>query len=211
MKVIYAKAIHEYLLPDLFLLIQRLNITDLVMTLIICPGIHHRTLTSDFINILHEYNLLTIENSLIFPSHEYPPYWGYLIKQFLEQQLNNNKHQELTFIAFSAGVVGAIKAAWSWQNEGGKIKAFIALDGWGVPLLGNFPIYRLSHDFFTHWSSAILGSGTSSFYADPPVEHLDLWRSPHEVLGWQIGKQPKTINTATRTSAIAFLAPIIKV
>ena len=57
------------------------------------------------------------------------------------------------------------------------MKALIAFDGWGVPLVGNFPIYRISHDQFTHWSSELLGKGDKSFYADPPVEHLDLWRS----------------------------------
>ncbi len=54
-----------------------------------------------------------------------------------------------------------------------------------MPLLANFPIYRISHDRFTHWSSSILGEGESGFYADPEVEHLDLWRSPHTCRGWQ--------------------------
>lgn len=89
-------------------------------------------------------------------------------------------------ICFSAGVVGGIGAAWAWQQSGGKIKALIALDGWGVPLYGNFPIHRLSRDRFTHWSSQLLGAGADSFYADPPVEHLDLWRSPHTAQGWWV-------------------------
>jgi len=46
---------------------------------------------------------------------------------------------------------------------GGHVKAFVLLDGWGVPLVGNFPIHRLSHDYFTQ-SSAVLGSGNDSFY-----------------------------------------------
>ena len=50
------------------------------------------------------------------------------------------------FIAFSAGVVAAVTAAMQWQGEGGKIKGLIAFDGWGVPLLGDFPVYRVSHD-----------------------------------------------------------------
>lgn len=91
----------------------------------------------------------------------------------------------LVFVAFSAGVVGAIAAARLWQAQGGSVKALIALDGWGVPLYGKFPIHRLSHDYFTHWSSALLGSGCDNFYADPAVEHLDLWRSPQQTQGWQ--------------------------
>ncbi|NJK53546.1 MAG: hypothetical protein HC936_13370 [Leptolyngbyaceae cyanobacterium SU_3_3] len=57
------------------------------------------------------------------------------------------------------------------------------MDGWGVPLGGDFPIYRVSHDRFTHWSSAWWVAGLDSFYADPAVAHLDLWRSPQTVQG----------------------------
>jgi len=55
----------------------------------------------------------------------------------------------------------------------GHVKAY-CFRRLGVPLVGNFPIHRLSHDYFTHWSSAVLGSGNDSFYADPPVEHLEM-------------------------------------
>ena len=88
--------------------------------------------------------------------------------------------------------MGGLGAALWWQTKGGKIKAFFALDGWGMPIVANFPVYRLSHDYFTHWSSALLGSGQNSFYADPEVTHLDLWRYPHKVMGWwvsNLGKQ----------------------
>jgi hypothetical protein len=87
----------------------------------------------------------------------------------------------ILIISFSAGVVGAIAAASIWQSIGGTIRAFIALDGWGVPLYGNFPIHRLSHDAFTHYTSSLLGSGEDSFYADPSVAHETLWRSPHPI------------------------------
>lgn len=95
----------------------------------------------------------------------------------------------LAFVSFSAGVVGAIGAAWMWQFLGGTVKAFIAFDGWGVPLWGSFPIHRFSHDEFTHWSSALLGAGSDSFYADPPVAHLDLWAKPQIAQGWWIQSQ----------------------
>jgi len=64
------------------------------------------------------------------------------------------------------------------------VKAVIAFDGWGVPLLGNFPIHRISHDRFTDWSSTLWGRNDSSFYAEPDVAHLDLWRSPQTAQGW---------------------------
>lgn len=108
------------------------------------------------------------------------------ILEFLQQKYRGQVLPKLIIISFSAGVVGAISAAWGWQLMGGKIEALIAFDGWGVPLVGNFPIYRISHDYFTHWSSSLLGKGDKSFYADPPVNHLDLWRSPQQVIGWRV-------------------------
>jgi hypothetical protein len=77
-----------------------------------------------------------------------------------------------------------IGAAWAWQQQGGTIRALVALDGWGVPLYGSFPIYRLSHDEFTHGSSQVLGMGQNPFYAEPGVPHLELWRSPDRAWGW---------------------------
>ena len=89
-------------------------------------------------------------------------------------------------IGFSAGVVGAIAAARLWEKQGGKITGLVAIDGWGVPLGGNFPIHRLSHDAFTHWSSGLLGAGAGAFYADPAVDHLQLWQAPETVWGWSV-------------------------
>ena len=82
--------------------------------------------------------------------------------------------------------MGAWGAALGLSLRQIKVKALIAIDGWGVALWGNFPIYRLSHDYFTHWSSLALGGGDKNFYADPPVGHLDLWRSPQTTRGWQV-------------------------
>ena len=156
---------------------------------IICPGIHDLQLTQDFLEALRssEGNLLSslINNILIFPTEDYPAYSAIHILEFLQRQIHEVK-TPLVFISFSAGVVGAIGAAWSWELLGGKVKAFIAIDGWGVPLSGNFPIHRLSHDYFTYWSSALLGGGEDSFYADPAVEHLELWKSPDSCGGWWV-------------------------
>ena len=156
------------------------------MNLIICPGVHSPQLTQSFIRDLQNAPRSN-ERLLIFPTEKHPPYSATDVYHWLKQSQPSPKNSPaLTFIAFSAGVVGAIGAAIAWQLQGGKIEAFIALDGWGVPLVATFPIYRLSHDFFTCWSSAILGGGNNSFYCDPPVEHLQLWRAPEQCWGWQV-------------------------
>ncbi len=152
---------------------------------IVCPGIHSSHLTDDFLQELRQIESNLGKDLVVFPTHNYPAYSIKNIEKFLKTNFGLPKTAPpIVFIAFSAGVVGAFGAAQAWQNEGGLIKAFIALDGWGMPLWGNFPIYRLSHDYFTHWSSALLGAGKESFYAEPGVEHLELWRSPHTVTGW---------------------------
>lgn len=144
----------------------------------VCPGFHPPELTEGFIAGLS----IPRDRLLVLPTRDYPPYLGNRILAFLENSVETTT--PVLFIAFSAGVVGAISAAWGWQARSGRVKAFIALDGWGVPLFGNFPIHRLSHDYFTHWSSRGLGGGEESFYADPGVEHLQLWRSPQTTDGW---------------------------
>jgi len=157
------------------------------LLLLICPGIHKSQLTQDFLTGLRRSNTFSLssDNVLIFPTQNYPAYsTGHIVK-FLCHHLSVEQ-AGVIFISFSAGVAGAIGAAWAWQLLGGKVEAFFAIDGWGVPLYGNFPIYRLSHDYFTHWSSRLLGAGEDSFYADPAVEHLDIWRSPHLCLGYWI-------------------------
>lgn len=175
---------------------------------IICPGIHEPQLTQDFLKGLHGSEPGNVsshwsEKVLIFPAHDYPAYSTIHILEFLQRH-TGLLEMPLVFISFSAGVAGAISAAWGWQLLGGIVKAFFAFDGWGVPLYGNFPIHRVSHDFFTHWSSALLGAGEDSFYADPAVEHLDLWRSPNTCKGWWVhpaaaGKpEQRTFTTAAQ-------------
>ena len=191
------------------------------MRLAICPGIHDPKLTEGFLGSLSlEWGVETeikakISNPesristpvRVFPAQDYPAYSAVDILQFLCAQ--EPAEESLIFISFSAGVVGAIGAAWGWQGLGGEVKAFIALDGWGVPLGGNFPIHRLSHDDFTHWSSALLGGGGESFYADPPVEHLELWRSPQTAKGWRVCKTTNGRETKSPTTAAAFLVNLL--
>ncbi len=158
------------------------------MKLIICPGIHPIDITNRFVNKLQlKSDRWRSDNILVFPTDRYSAYSAINLERWLKQcRLSPKNAPPLFFIAFSAGVVGGIGAALAWQLQGGKVKAFVAIDGWGVPLVANFPIYRLSHDYFTHWSSALLGKGKESFYADPEVEHLDFWRSPERCWGWQV-------------------------
>ncbi len=176
------------------------------MQVIVCPGMHEPHLTASFMEGLKFARNIDSLQILVFPTDRYPAYSGLDILRWMHEQLNQpSLNPPIAIIAFSAGVVGAIAAAHGWQAIGGTIQGFIALDGWGVPLWGNFPIHRLSHDHFTHWSSALLGAGESSFYAEPAVEHLELWRSPHLVQGWQysFNAQP------TRTTAASFITTLL--
>lgn len=188
------------------------------MSIVVCPGIHQPELTESFLKGLQvgiaQSRLILpqqasdsspnhFKNLLIVPAQQLPVYSGVHVLRFLRQHCSIQL--PLVTICFSAGVVGGIGAAWGWQQSGGTIKAFVALDGWGVPLYGDFPIHRLSHDRFTHWSSQLLGAGADSFYADPPVEHLELWRSPQTTQGrW--GQQSQS----RRTTAAAFLLLLLE-
>jgi hypothetical protein len=170
---------------------------------------HSPRLTQQFLDALHE----TILHYWVYPTKDYPAYSAWHLTQWLQQQIeieqahvsisglsdtssgalsnkvsamDERKSHSFTFLGFSAGVVAAIGAAWGWQLSGGRVNALIAIDGWGVPLCAPFPIYRVSHDYVTYWSSSLLGAGTDQFYADPPVDHLDIWRSPHLASGWSV-------------------------
>jgi hypothetical protein len=175
------------------------------MHIVICPGIHAPQLTQEFVQGLNETASDTYK-FLIYPNHDYAVLSPHLL-QFLQTQLGNpHWRSPVVFIAFSAGVVGAILAANTWQSLGGQVLALIAIDGWGVPLFGNFPLHRLSHDYFTHWSSAMLGTGSHNFYAEPAVEHLTLWRSPQHVSGCYT----KDAQTLTHLSAAEFLIMLLE-
>ncbi len=171
------------------------------MTIVICPGIHRSHLTQHFIA-----DLQWSHQPLIFPAEATPVYSPRHVLKFLSDA---NLTEPLLLVAFSAGVVGAIGAAHLWQNQGGSIKALIAVDGWGVPLSGNFPIHRMSHDHFTAWSSALLDENSSdSFYADPAVEHLTLWRSPQTVHGHWISANKE--RSPISTTAASFITALLQ-
>jgi len=169
--------------------------------IVICPGVHSSQLSQSFVTALHP-----SQETLIFPTDTAPAYSPLHVLEFLS---TTGTTTPLIFIAFSAGVVAAIGAARLWQKQGGTVKALIALDGWGVPLAGDFAIHRVSHDRFTAWSSALLGGGDSdSFYADPAVDHLTLWRSPQTVQGYGVtpGRQPRQ----TYTTAASFITALLQ-
>jgi hypothetical protein len=154
------------------------------MAIVLCPGIHNPELTQSFWQAIQNTASNNFRETQIHTVKD-AQRWAFSAMHVL-QSLNEaiTDSEPLTFICFSAGVVGGIGAAWAWQQQGGIIRAFIALDGWGVPLAGSFPIYRFSHDAFTHWTSQPLGMGQHPFYADPGVGHLDFWRSPDQAWGW---------------------------
>ncbi|MFH7029971.1 MAG: hypothetical protein ACHBN1_32550 [Heteroscytonema crispum UTEX LB 1556] len=196
------------------------------MSVIICPGIHEPALTESFVSALLELNSdnsrrLTSVNLLKYPAEGFLALSGFHIVEFLSvnaerlvvrHSLSNKLESPLVFISFSAGVVGAITAAYWWQLLGGHVKAFIAIDGWGVPLWGNFPIHRMSHDYFTHWSSSLLDSrhNNDNFYADPPIDHLQMWRSPEMVQGWCVDSSSGGSPPQVRLTAAEFLYMLLK-
>ncbi|GCL43546.1 hypothetical protein H6F39_13930 [Anabaena sp. FACHB-1250] len=158
------------------------------MTIIICPGIHAPELTKSFIQECLNKDQESLDmgkptDILIFPGEGYLTLSTFHILHFLRDRLRDKLESPLIFLCFSAGVIGGIGAATGWQLLGGHVQAFIAIDGWGVPLGGNFPIHRLSHDHYTHWTSAYLGIRENNFYADPAVDHLSMWHSPQTVPG----------------------------
>jgi hypothetical protein len=177
----------------------------------ICPGVHDSCLTTSFLTALDLTRLGL--SAWTVPTDRCPPYSGWHIQQFVRDQLlvgdpDGRRPPPLLWIGFSAGVVGAIAAAHLWQSQGGQVVALIAVDGWGVPLAGDFPIHRISHDAFTHWSSVGLGPAGDSFYADPGVPHLDLWRSPHTATGWQTS--PASPGFRQATTAATFITALLR-
>ncbi|MBZ8178732.1 hypothetical protein [Oscillatoria salina] len=176
------------------------------MVKLICPGIHSPQLTDSFVQQLCQNSEENLKNFIIFPAQERQAYSAIDIFNFLESNVTLNSNSSVLFIAFSAGVVGAMGAALGWQMQKRKVKALIAFDGWGMPLAGNFPIHRVSHDYFTHWSSALLGAGEDSFYAEPSVKHLALWANPQATLGWWV----KSSGCRVRCSTREFLTVLLK-
>lgn len=181
------------------------------MKVIICPGVHETQLTESFLNsifrIEQSEKLQAIADYEVFPTLKYPAYSPVDLYRWLTA--SEVLTDELLFICFSAGVVGGFGAATTLQLQGVTIKAFVAIDGWGVPLFADFPIHRLSHDYFTHWSSAFLGAGNNNFYCDPPVDHLTLWETPEICQGWIVSEDRDRKELKTKSSAKDYLLNIL--
>lgn len=181
------------------------------MLLVICPGIHAPSLSDRFVAALQRQlsNSKAAAEELpqpyaILPTQRYAPFNGLAVWSFLQKAAESQI--PLLIIGFSAGVVGAIAAAQLWQKQGWEVVALIAVDGWGVPQIGSFPLYRVSHDHFTHWSSALLGTGLESFYAEPPIDHLDLWQFPERAMGYQVSTTAQSASQRVSTTAVEFIA-----
>ncbi|MGI0481836.1 hypothetical protein ACN4EE_13725 [Geminocystis sp. CENA526] len=134
------------------------------------------------INDINQDNTILVHFDRTFSNNRISPYDGYKLYQYLEKTYNKFSLKNLTFIAFSAGVIGAIIAGHLWEKNGGKVDKLLAFDGWGVPLIANFPCYRISHDYITHLS--YLGGEKNAFYCSPEVSHLQLWQNPQNLKGW---------------------------
>lgn len=176
------------------------------MALVICPGMHPVHFTTEFLMGIGR----SPEDSIIFPADQFPVYSPHHICALLHETFPSPATSEgLVFLAFSAGAVGAIGAARQWVRQGGDVKAFLAFDAWGVALCESFPVYRFSHDYFTHWSSGLLGQGLRNFYAEPAVTHLDLWRSPQQTFGYFTVPHPSSstdpLQRCTAATAIEIL------
>ncbi|MBD0333862.1 MAG: hypothetical protein ICV62_00085 [Cyanobacteria bacterium Co-bin13] len=174
--------------------------------LIICPGFHEAALTQSLLDSLTSNPVFQGLSTQVMPTQASP--WavlsGYQVRQFLVAALGISDPDlsratsalNLFFLSFSAGCLGAVAAARHWHALGGNVGALFAVDGWGVALAEPFPVYRLSHDRFTHETSVLLGSQQVNFYADPPVSHLDLWRHPHQASGWQVVGRKAIVNSS---------------
>lgn len=175
------------------------------MTLIICPGVHDPALSDRFLVALNQQlrdlgAKRQVRREQVLPTLRQAPFNGLAVWSFVQAQAD--PQAPLLLIGFSAGVVGAIAAAHLWQAQGRTVAAAIAVDGWGVPQVGEFPLHRVSHDYFTHWSSGLLGAGEDSFYAEPPVDHLDLWQFPARATGVHV-RPPAPPEPTTAIAAIA--------
>lgn len=167
------------------------------LPIIIVPGFHNAVLTDRLVR-----SLPSFVHPMVAQSHPTSPLSIYDWMQGHFSPDSQESTIPLVGISFSAGTVGIAGALALWQQQGGRVSRLIAVDGWGVPILG-VPVTRLSHDKFTHVSSLPFGAGDVNFYANPAVAHLDLWSSPESVIGQAV--QSWQLAPGTTMSAADFL------
>lgn len=148
------------------------------MRLLVFPGYHSPDLTASFLRSLRR--RVAPGQLWVWPISQT---WGDLPGVLFDQQ-TGQPDALLHIITFSAGAVAAYPWAMAWQRWGGRVR-LIAMDGWGMPLVGGGSIYRMSHDLYTHRTTYFPSpmEGEGYFYADPAIAHLSFWRSPHAVCG----------------------------
>lgn len=173
------------------------------MGIIICPGLLAVAASQRFWQTVQEHSTTDLNlnrsvgtaETVIFLPPDCPVYSPQHVLQAVRPLLTP---EPWIWIGFSAGIVGGLGAA-RYCHDQFPVHAFIALDAWGVPLIAPFPIYHLSHDRWTHHIVAAFNTLEGSFFADPDVNHLDLWETPDRVSGWdcQRGCPPSRTNAAT--------------
>lgn len=180
------------------------------MAIIVCPGFHPPALTVHFRHQLESCFTQKQPTCCVFPAHEQPPWSAYALTAFLRNR-GTALPGPLLFIAFSAGCVATVSAVNDLLRQGWPVAAIILVDGWGVPITPEVVGYRLSHDAITHATSAALGRGNASFYAEPSVSHHDLWQHPAQVVGHQMGfdatnlLRHSVVPKSGKTTALQFL------
>ena len=169
------------------------------MQLIVCPGFHSPELTASFLRGLHR--RVSPTRLWVWPISEA---WG-SVPWLLSDCHGLRKDMWLHIIGFSAGVVASYPLALAWQSMGGKVR-LIAMDGWGMPLVGGQSVYRMSHDRYTHLTTCFPspGEGKGYFYAEPAIDHLSFWRAPHAVCG--VGALDGVVQPMT---ALDFMATVL--
>jgi hypothetical protein len=161
--------------------------------IVVVPGFHVPSLTTNLLLMASADPVLS--QVPVFSAHQtraavLSPYsLRQEIDRWWQRQAHPLNQPKLLVWAFSAGCIGAVGLAHDWQYHRGQVLGLWAVDGWGVPLPADYPVYRLSHDRFTDVTSSWLGSGNVSFYADPPVPHLELWNGITTIDGWQVYRQ----------------------
>ncbi len=168
------------------------------LPVMVCPGFHEARLTAQWVRSLPPF--VTPHVAKAFPANSLAVFDWLVQTTSWQSAAQPSWVQPIVAVGFSAGVVGLAGALALWQQQGGKVAKFFALDGWGVPVVG-LPVCRLSHDSFTHWSTLPLGAGKVNFYADPPVAHLQLWEAPQRVNGWQVSGWPHEAAKLPMTAA----------
>ncbi len=172
------------------------------MTLILCPGIHPPAWTTAFWAHLGPVCPPGYGDCLIFRTSSQAQWSPYALRQFCTAQ---SIAPPIILLAYSAGCVAATGMAHDWAQRGQTVAALIAIDGWGVPTVGPWPTYRLSHDAFTHTTSLWLGAGRGNFYASPSVAHAAMWCSPHQVVGYAVPGQGQPMSPPQPMTALRFL------